>query len=209
MKKIIFLSFALILGLATQTQAQSEDYRMNAGISINYAVTGDVLNLAVKAAEATSIGFEKNSTPSIQATFDYGLNKWFSLGLAASYQNVGYDFEANTFFDEVTGMTIIEDYSVNFSRTTVALRPLFHYANNDRVDLYSGLRVQYFKRDFENSSKDPNTVTVFEDFADATKVRVSIVAFGMRYYITENIGLGTEINLGRPYLANFSVNARF
>lgn len=208
MKKIILFSFALILGLAVQTQAQNDDYRMNGGVSLNYTFTGDALNTAVKLAESSTTGFDKKGFPSIQATFDYGLTKWFSIGLAASYQNIGYDFTGNSFVDSLNN-TIVEDYSVDFSRVTVALRPLFHYANNDRLDLYSGLRIQYFSRSFENTSADPSTDSTFDDFSDANKFGIGIVAFGARYYITENIGLGTEINLGRPYIINLSVNARF
>ena len=208
MKKIILFSFALILGLATQTQAQNDDYRMNAAISLNYTFTGDALNTAVNLAESTSTGVDKKGFPSIQASFDYGLTKWFSIGIAASYQNIGYDFSGNSFVDSLNN-EIVEDYSVDFSRTTVALRPLFHYANNDKLDLYSGLRIQYFSRSFDNTSKDPGTSSTFTEFSDDSKIGVGIVAFGARYYITDNIGLGTEINIGRPYIINLSVNARF
>jgi hypothetical protein len=208
MKKIILFSFALILGLATQTQAQNDDFRMNAGLSLNYTFTGTALNTAIKAAETTTTGFEKESFPSLQLTFDYGLTKWFSIGVAASYQNIGFDFVGNTFLDSLNNQ-VIEDYSVGFSRTTVALRPLFHYANNDRLDLYSGLRIQYFSRGFNNDSNDPATAENFEGFTDESKFGVGIVAFGARYYVTENIGIGTEINIGRPYFTNLSVNARF
>jgi len=208
MKKFILFSFALILGLATQTQAQNDDYRMNAGLSLNYTFTGDALNTAVNLAESTTTGVSKKGVPSLQVTFDYGLTKWFSLGLAASYQNLGYDFSGNSFIDSLNN-EVVEDYSVSFSRTTVALRPLFHYANNDKLDLYSGLRIQYFSRNLENDSKDPDTTTTFEEFSDSSKIGVGIVAFGARYYITDNIGLGTEINIGRPYIINLSVNARF
>ncbi|MGK0363546.1 MAG: opacity protein-like surface antigen [Saprospiraceae bacterium] len=208
MKKNILFSFVLILGLATQTQAQNDDYRMNAGISVNYTFTGDVINTAVDIAESSTTGFDQKGVPSLQFTFDYGLTKWFSLGIAASYQNIGYDFTGNSFIDSLNN-EVIEDYSIDFSRTTVALRPLFHYANNDKLDLYSGLRIQYFSRNFENTSQDPETEVTFEDLADDSKIGVGIVAFGARYYITDNIGLGTEINIGRPYFLNLSVNARF
>lgn len=208
MKKIILFSLALVLGLTVHTQAQNDDYRMNAALTLNYTFTGDALNAAVDAAESTTEGVDKNSFPSVQLTFDYGVNKFFSLGLAASYQNIGYDFTNNTFFDE-NNMEVTENYEVDFSRTTVALRPLFHYANNGKLDMYSGLRIQYFRRDFETTSRDPEVSDDFIDFTDANKFGVGIVAYGIRYFVTDNIGLGTEVNIGRPYFVNLSLNARF
>jgi len=209
MKKFILLSFALILGLATQTQAQNDDYRMNAGVSVNYTFTGDIVNSAIDnlGGAFSDETVTKKGTPSIQLTFDYGLTKWFSIGAAVSTQKIGLSSTGGTFTDSL-GVSVANPYEASLSRTTVALRPLFHYANNDRLDLYSGLRVQYINISEENSSLDPSTSTVL-DFPTKKGIGVGIVAFGARYYITENIGLGTEINIGRPYVVNLSVNARF
>ena len=209
MKKIILFSFALILGLATQTQAQNDDYRMNAGVSVNYTFTGTFINNATEnlAGAFTDEVVSRKSTPSIQLTFDYGLTKWFSIGAAFSTQKLGLVSKNGTFTDSL-GMSFPNPYEASLTRTSIALRPLFHYANNDRLDLYSGLRIQYFSSKEENGSLNPNTTDVL-DFPTKTGFGVGIVAFGARYYITENIGLGTEINIGRPYVVNLSVNARF
>jgi len=208
MKKIILFSFALILGLATQTQAQNDDYRMNVSLSTNYTFTGDIVNTAIDAASTLGETIDKKSLPSLQLTFDYGLTKWFSLGLAASYQKLGFESTGGMTFDTITMTSVVNDYTAKFTRTSIALRPLFHYANNDRLDLYSGLRVQYFAANYSDDSKDPETAGIL-DLPTRTGFGVGIIPFGARYYITENIGLGTEINIGRPYVVNLSVNARF
>jgi len=208
MKKIILFSFALILGLATQTQAQNDDYRMNAGISLNYTFTGDIVNSAIDAVSNLGETIDKKNLPSAQLTFDYGLTKWFSIGAAVSYQSIGFESTGGMAFDTITMTSTANDYTAKFTRTSIALRPLFHYANNDKLDLYSGLRVQYFAANYEDDSRDPDTASIL-DLPARTGFGVGIVAFGARYYITDNIGLGTEINIGRPYVVNLSVNARF
>lgn len=209
MKKIILFSFALILGFATQTQAQNDDYRMNAGISVNYTFTGDIINSSIDnlgGAFSDEI-VEKKGTPSLQLTFDYGLTNWFSIGAAISTQKLGLSSTGGTFTDSL-GMSIPNPYEASLTRTSIAIRPLFHYANNDKLDLYSGLRIQYFNTTYKDDSLNPGTEGVL-DFPTKSGIGVGIVAFGARYFITDNIGLGTEINIGRPYVVNVSVNARF
>lgn len=208
MKKFILFSFALILGFATQTQAQNDDYRMNVGVSANYTFTGAIVNSAIDAVAAVGESVDKKGTPSLQLTFDYGLTKWFSIGAAFSTQNIGFESTGGMVFDTITLTNIANDYTAKFTRTSIALRPLFHYANNDKLDLYSGLRIQYFIANYSDDSLDPDTESLL-DLPTKTGIGVGIVPFGARYYITDNIGLGTEINIGRPYVVNFSVNARF
>lgn len=211
MKKIILFSFALILGLVSQTQAQSEDYRFNVGLSTNYTFTGALFNGLIRAAEGTSTGVNKKSFPSLQLTADYGITKLLSVGVAASYQTIGFD--ATDDFINGSGSPETENYSLTWTRTSIALRPLIHYANTDRLDMYSGLRIQWFNGTVDSDSSDPDRVDDFTNEAgidpNLSKIGVGIVAYGVRYYFTENIGAGTEINIGRPYVVNFSINARF
>lgn len=209
MKKSTLFTLLFVVGLMSFAQAQNEDYRLNVGLSGNYTLTGFVLNSIIETAEAASDGIDKKSFPSVQLTADYGLTNWFSVGLAASYQKIGFEATGNTFTDE-NGMTQTENYEYDFTRTSVALRPLFHFANNDRLDMYSGLRIGLFRAESTTTSNDPNfDANNGVEFEDVNTLTVSLVAYGIRYYITENIGIGWELNIGRPYVSNFSVNARF
>jgi len=107
------------------------------------------------------------------------------------------------------------------------LRPLFHYANNDDLDLYSGFRIGFTKNKFKAKSTIDNSIIedlgiddlgiddLGIDFLDILNLNSIITpsfaftAFGLRYYFTDNIGAGFEINIGAPYITALNINARF
>ena len=209
MKKSLLLTLMLAFGIVFQSQAQNEDYRINVALSGNYTFTGSVLSGIVETAQINGANIKEKSLPSLQVTADYGISDWFSVGLAASYQKLGFEATGNTYTD-ANGMQVTENYEYDFKRSSVALRPLFHFANDEKLDMYSGLRVGFFNAKGTSTSNDPdfNDDEDF-DFDDVSKITISIVAYGVRYYFTDNIGVGFELNIGRPYVTSFSVNARF
>jgi opacity protein-like surface antigen len=150
----------------------------------------------------------------MQLSFDYGLSKVVSLGLAFSHQRVSINATDFTYTDD-NGYPRTETFNTSFRRTQVALRALFHYGNVDQLDMYSGIRIGILNRGFKNF-EGPNAAdldeTIFEDTVDVlsgNRFSGSITAFGLRYYFTENIGAGFELNLGAPYIANIGVSGRF
>lgn len=209
MKKSTLFTLLFVVGLMSFAQAQNEDYRLNASISYNYTFTGELLKLAQEGAEITlnASDTQRKNIPSVQLAVDYGLNNWFSIGAAISYQQIGLNLDDVSYIDS-TGMSVSENVESRFTRFSAAIRPLFHYANSDRLDMYSGLRIQYYAGNYEDNSENPDVETVL-DFPTKKGFGVGIVAYGIRYFVTDNIGIGWELNIGRPYVTNISVNARF
>ena len=192
---------------AVAVQAQNEEYRFTGTVSVGATGTGFV----VKAASSFLPDDSKVSvsvTPSFQGTVDYGIAKFFSVGGAVSVQNFALDVENYTY--EFMEQTVTEDFKINANRATFALRPMFHYANNDRIDLYSGVRLQLIYWSVNADTTDPNFN--FADnkiFSAGIRPGIGVVPFGMRAYVTENIGIGFELNIGAPYIANVGVSGRF
>jgi len=190
--------------MALQTiNAQNEEYRSVISVSAGYSFTGTLIN-GIETA-INSDAFSVKSIPVLQVTYDYGINKFFSVGLAAGYQNFDFSIDDYSFTNDA-GSEIIESVSANYSRLNVALRPLFHYANNGELDLYSGFRVGYLNRSLNSDSTDE---TLDLGLIEGGKFAFGVTAFGLRYYFTDNIGAGLEINIGAPYVSCFNLNARF
>jgi opacity protein-like surface antigen len=174
--------------------------------------------------DLTFTGGKATATPTIQGAYDFALADWFSVGLAASYNNTKIDFTNITYKGKVAG-----DANATVARTSLAARALFHYGNKGRWDLYSGVRIGagiwYAKvgADINDElltdligSFDTFVPSFLTDRLSGQNVRTGFVLFqaqiiplGARYYITDNIGVHAELGVGAPYYATIGANYRF
>ena len=85
MKILITTVCILLIGLSLH--AQSEDYKMVGGIHAGWSLTGSIVK---NIADTEQNGGDVNASaiPAMQLSFDYGLSKVVSLGLAFSHQRV-------------------------------------------------------------------------------------------------------------------------
>ena len=202
---LILIAF---VGLSIPVIGQNADFKSNISLSYNYTFTGDLLNDAIDILEQDDNSASKASFPSVQFAYDFGVEKYLSIGIAASYEDIGIEVTGNEYFDEM-GNLQIENFRASYTRFSVALRPLLHYANNDKLDMYSGLRIQYFNGKFNEDSGDTSIDEDYLGFNSRNKVGVAITVFGIRYFFIDNLGLGWEFNIGRPYVTNLNLNIRF
>lgn len=201
MKKIFTFLFLSVLAL--NLMAQDEDHKItvnaNAGFTLWNVIAKPLFDLAEDAASTTTdVSVDGMVLPSFGANFDYGLTKVVVIGLGLSYQPISLSYK-----DNVSSM----DVSIN--RLNVGLRTSFHYANEGPFDLYSGFRIGY-KLTTTNVSGNSQDFGFDETTFDPIfPLSFQIIAFGMRYYVVENIGLGLEFALGNPHFAAFGASFRF
>lgn len=207
----LFTTLFLLLAVLT-VNAQNEDYKMTAGIHAGYSLTGALVKTIADTDPTSTVN--ATAIPAMQVTFDYGLSKLFSLGLAFSYQTVSLDATDFTYVDTDLN-TRTETFKTSFRRTQIAIRPLIHYGNSDKLDMYSGFRIGLLSRgfsDFKGDNAEDLDGSIFDGTLNplsGTRFSGCITAFGIRYYFTDNIGAGLEINTGAPYIVNAGVSARF
>jgi hypothetical protein len=72
--------------------------------------------------------------------------------------------------------------------------------------MYSGLRIGYTNWNFSTTTTDPNFDGA-ESF-NGGKPAFQVILFGIRGYITENIGLNTELAVGGPHFFSAGLNVR-
>ncbi len=221
-KKIIFIClFISHLGFS-----QNMDYRNTFGVSFGRSLFASVRGTAKSNSDTLSFTDGRiRVSPTVQGTWDFGLKDWFSLGVAASYN------QATVAFNDVTIKKIssknIGSASAKVARTSFAVRALFHYGKG-KFDLYSGGRLgigiwygkigatvndDLFTDLLSTVGASNNFIT---DRLNGSKLRggfvlpqVQFIPFGMRYYVTDNIGVNGEVAIGAPYYISLGANYRF
>lgn len=144
-------------------------------------------------------------TPNVGITADYGLNRKWSFGLAASYQSE---------------IVRDNDYSLlnpnKLTRTNWALRLLKHLSKrNPNIDDYIGLRVGYSYWIDKPILTGENQYSsgVVPPFYFINKPNAFVpsfqVLYGLRGYISSSMGIHFEIGIGSPYLAEGGLSFRF
>lgn len=92
----------------------------------------------------------------------------------------------------------------------IGARALFDYANEGRLDLYSGVILGFtnwnVKTNNASASYDPSQdLTFSEEIVFAPQV----VLFGAQGYFTDNIGANFELSIGAPHFFSIGLNYRF
>jgi hypothetical protein len=217
-----YVAVVVMLAYASNAFAQNDTYKhtisANAGFSLLGAIVnlsdeieqGDLGSIDLNSDEVSDIQgqFNGNSIPAFQINYDYGLKKWISIGGGISYQRVGFDIENLSYFDESEGQQRnIGTVSADLNRLNIAARVLFHYANTERLDLYSGLR---FGLTTWGTKVETTDAAFEEDFNTifAVNPSVQVIPFALRGYITENLGISFETGLGAPHFFAIGLNYR-
>jgi hypothetical protein len=237
MKKIISLSFVFAL-VANSLFAQNADFKNN--INVHYGVS--FFNLVKGTLEAPtqsvtdSVRYSSaglSNVPTIGFAWDYGVAKWFSIGIAGSYNQAKATVKDLQVRNNQGGFDKLGDFSLTVPRTTLATRLLFHYANKGRIDCYTGFRFGVGIWSLKASGNlDEETIRkalselqgqITPDGQDSPidfsgklsgkatlpLLQAQFIAFGLRGYVTDNIGINGELAIGSPYFLSVGANYRF
>ena len=220
-KKILFIC----LIISQLSFAQNMDTRNTFSLSSGRSLFASARGTATPNDTLKFTDGKIHASPTIQGTWDFAVTDWFSVGLAASYN------QATVAFNDITIKKItsksIGSASAKISRTSFAARILFHYGKG-KFDLYSGgrLGVGIWYGKAGATINDAlftdllSTIGVGSNFItsrlNGTKLRggfalpqVQVITFGMRYYITDNLGVNGEVAIGAPYYVSLGASYRF
>ena len=216
MKKLILST--LMVGVAMLLTPNTSHAQENSGESVftlqaGFSVTGGIIkavnNVDAWSPSDTASGAFGGTTsadviggPAIGVGFDFGLSRRWSIGVLASTQGwageLGYSY-----FDDNDNL-VDENISMSLRRSSVNLTPKIHYGNGDNIDLYSGVRLGYLFWNGSVESSDPDFDEVDVNFV--SRPTFSLIAFGGRFYMTDNIAVNFELAMGSPYLFGIGAN---
>ncbi len=204
MKKTTIILMAIAFLSFSSVNVFAQDYKHTAGLDVGLSALGGVVKAIMKS-DTIPDGINYKTIPVLQLTYDFMVTERISVGAAASHQYYKVD-------DENT------NEHIKVTRSNFAVRGLFHYGNSDKLDMYSGIRLGLTNwgihaqlPDLDES--DPTVQQFQRDMEDYIKGGLvfapQLVAFGMRYYFTDNIGAHGEFSIGSPYVVSAGVNFRF
>jgi hypothetical protein len=222
--KVPLLSFIILQIFAPTALAQNEDYHhvvsAQSGVSLFSFFRGNLQGSSIDTTVRFSSGTARN-VPQIQVAYDYGITKWFSVGGAVSFNKV------NATLNDVTYQRTqnLGNLTLGVSRTTIGVRALFHYGNANRLDMYSGVRVGagIWGVGINSSLADDKIEPILRSVGGNglwrrilgrdlgvgwAAVQAQLIAFGLRGYVTENLGINGELSLGSPYFMSLGLNYR-
>ncbi len=236
MKKIIVVLFAFSI-IGNVVLAQNADFKNNInvhlGASLFSAFNANLEGVANDSVKFSSAGL--SNVPTIGLAWDYGVSRRFSIGIAGSYSQAkisANDLEVRN--KNTGGFDKLGNFAITVPRTTFAARFLLHYGNKGKIDCYSGLRLGVGLWSVKLAADlDPEVLTRVVDgveeeldlpagqelpafLTDKVKAKVpfvlpqvQLIVFGLRGYVTNNIGLNFELAAGSPYVAALGLNYRF
>lgn len=208
MKKYLLLTTLCLLGMATKMAAQNADFKntvsVNAGLNVF-----QFFKLLNNYSDETTQNLNAKATASFGASYDYGINKWFSIGLAGAYNKFALTADQLQ-VDREDGTTYQGPIDLKVARTNIGIRPLFHYGNSGRIDMYSGFRfgVNVWNVDLiADDSLTPSDVNGRISGNTAT-LNVQFIPFGLRGYVSKNFAIGFETAFGSPHYAALQLSYR-
>jgi hypothetical protein len=202
------VSICLILTLAVmsnQVKAQSDlptnpnIVSVNGGISLTSVLLKTLLN-------GDSVKYAFTSTPTLVLNYDRFVTSWLSIGAGFARQSMSIKFEDYIDNNNVRQMG---DFNADFKRNHVHLKALATWSQS-KGDLYAGLRLGYlwYKSDLSLEKRDLKVLNKVDKLLQVGRPSLGI-PMGGRYFISDNIGLNAEVNIGAPFVISGGLSFRF
>ncbi|PCJ66928.1 MAG: hypothetical protein COA58_05610 [Bacteroidetes bacterium] len=191
--------------------AQNQEAQNVIGVRAGFSVTGGFIKAAGKLEDNSLDTLQRETStsnlPALSFTYDYGISDEFSVGLLTSIQtfngsvkNYGFNTPNDTF--------IVENIDFTLRRIYVGIAPKYHWAtSNEKVDLYSGIRLGYIIWVNNIETSDPN-FDIFDKF-NVGRPSFNLVPIGGNFYFDDNFGANFELAIGAPYIFSAGLQYKF
>ena len=137
------------------------------------------------------------SMPQISFSGDYGLRDDWGPGVFGVGAFIGYHAYKYNYYGV--------DYGWKYTTLSIAGRATYHYQFIDKLDTYAGVMLGL---NF-NRSKWYGTNNTYNYSADAGASALTTVFAGVRYYVTKNFSVMSELCLYDVALFNIGVSLKF
>jgi len=205
--KKLFFYLLILVPFCVKAQQGPGQFVVSAGVGYSPEFNGQLVFISTVYLVPINPSFDdriviSSILPNIGGTFDYGISRGVSIGVAGSYQSEVVSYNSWTNFSDMV------------SRTNAAVRFLVHLSkNNKKIDDYIGVRFGFcYWRDNPSSQNwigPPYNTTVTFLRTPNTSYACLQVLYGIRLYMSDNIALHVEAGIGQPFLIESGLSYRF
>jgi hypothetical protein len=205
---IIAVALMLLAGVIAPKQASAQKYQGQSVVTggVGFSVVGLFLGLVDNALDAAT-DIRSTKTPVLLGAYDYGVSDRFSIGVGYTYQSLTLKYDGYYVNGNLDSLKQ-GSFTDRLTRQNFGLRPMFHFGDNDDLDIYAGLRVSFLRWSYTSNRPDIAGNWASDILGGASPIKAQAL-FGMRYFFTENLGFNTELAIGPSYFAMIGINARF
>lgn len=196
MKKLLSLIALLcVVYIASAQQNPDNPYKQIGSISLGNALAARTLLVA-----DTGQISERQASPVLGFLYDYQVGEKFSLGANLSFQTFTV-----TVRDSLSNF-MLEQARVN--RIYLGLRGVFNLDNKDNFDIYTGFKVGYIVFNTGPVSGPNASNSNIESMLNNSRPSLGFIPLGLRWYVTEQLGIMFESSLGVPTFLSAGLSYR-
>jgi hypothetical protein len=209
MKTYFVIIGLVLLAPAAQAQSRSNDFPavIHAGGGVGYSQFG----LISKILELGTDGqfTETKTTPAYTGYFDYQFKRHFSMGISGGVQSIRQKVEDFTYTVDGQSQTA-QSFYYRLQRTNVGMTFRAHYGDNDKVDVYSGLKIGLSIFSISFDVNDETLLAELDNRASfaTTTPSFQLILCGMRYYPIQPLGIHFELGIGAPAIVSAGLSLR-
>jgi len=202
MKKSILFLFTLMSFVFTNSSVSKAQAVEKGDIIIDgYYGWPNLWSGILKAFYVTDLGtgesnVEVKSFGPAGGRFEYMVTEQFGIGLDVSYANSAITW-GDSVLNSETWLNEYETYKVSVPRFRIVPRFNYHFEQSEKIDLYGVFGIGYNGISYKFETSDD-----FWDHIEAKNlVPISYrLAVGVRFFMSDNIGINFEAGIGGPLL---------
>lgn len=143
--------------------------------------------------------FFGKSTPVIGVSIDANISKKVTVGLNYALQTLRLDIDY-WWYEKYTGVYYLSwknDAKIN--RTYFGGKMLYHYINNERADIYSGVRAGIIRWKVKLDDENPDLIPqIKNNLFLLNRPAVALIPVGFRIKFLDKFAVCSEFTLGAP-----------
>lgn len=205
MKKSLIGLISLFI-FTFQLNAQDVDF-FRSNITVNAALSREGMVFDDRVTEQ-KFDVASHALPAFQINYEYFILKLFSVGAGVSIQKMWYEYNDWKYVNDQRSWTTV-DFTTNLYRANAGVKFHVHWYNTDNYDFYAGIRAGYTQWKYVTDCPDPNYDLDNMRVGDDEKYSFQVIAFGLRAYLTDNIGISSQLAFGAPHALTFGFVGRF